>query len=251
MLDQQDEDDFQKHTPVKAVIDWISDLEPSSILEVGCSSGRAYRALKNREFSERYTGCDVSESVIAKNRDLCPEATWVTSQVYQLPFESGMFDVCFSLYVVEHLVYPEKALTEMLRVTKEGGYTLLLFPDFQETGMFASQQAGFSFGRTSEKLKQGKLLDALVTFYDNRFRFPWLLNRLKTDMQGFFVNLQPACLYYPHLARPDYDAVYIASKAEVIDWAEKQDHEVSLPKGERGMFRDHAFVAIGKGSSVE
>ena len=148
------------------------------------------------------------------------------------------------MYVLEHLVCPEKILDEMLRVTKEGGHAILLFPDFLRPGRFVSQQAGFGFGTAKEKLKQGTLPDTVVTFYDNRLRFPKMLKRLKRRIGGFTVHLQPACLYYPNMAHPDFDAVYIASKAEVMNWAIRQGYGVYLPKGVQGLFKDHAFVVI-------
>ena len=97
----------------------------------------------------------------------------------------------------------------MLRVTKEGGHAILLFPDFLKSGRFVSQQAGFGFGTAKEKPIQGTLLDTVVTLYDNRLRFPKMLKGLKRRIRGFTVHLQPACLYYPNMAYPHYDAEYI------------------------------------------
>jgi hypothetical protein len=49
------------------------------------------------------------------------------------------------------------------------------------------------------------------------------------------------------MGHPDYDAVYIASKAEVVNWAIRQGYGVYLPKGVQGLFKDHAFVVnLGK-----
>jgi ubiquinone/menaquinone biosynthesis C-methylase UbiE len=148
--------------------------------------------------------------VIEHNRNRYPEARWITSSAYRLPLRDDSVDACFSMYVLEHLVCPVKILDEMLRVTKEGGHAFLLFPDFLKSGRFVSQQqAGFGFGTAKEKLIQGTLLDTVVTFYDNRLRFPKMLKGLKRRIGGFTVHLQPACLYYPNMAHPDYDAVYI------------------------------------------
>src|SRR5215218_2705903 len=103
MLDKQDDDYFQKDNPAKAVIDLICALAPSQILEIGCSHGGAYRALRTRAFRGEYVGCDVSQSVIERDRTRHPETTWTTSSAYQLPFRDDSFDACFSIYVLEHL----------------------------------------------------------------------------------------------------------------------------------------------------
>jgi ubiquinone/menaquinone biosynthesis C-methylase UbiE len=131
--------------------------------------------------------------VIEHNRNRYPEARWTTSSAYRLPLRDDSVDACFSMYVLEHLVCPEKILDEMLRVTKEGGHAILLFPDFLKSGRFVSQQAGFGFGTAKEKLIQGTLLDTVVTFYDNRLRFPKMLKGLKRRIGGSLF------IYSPHV----------------------------------------------------
>jgi ubiquinone/menaquinone biosynthesis C-methylase UbiE len=91
--------------------------------------------------------------VIEHNRNRYPGARWTTSSAYRLPLREDSVDACSSMYVLEHLVCPEKILDEMLRVTKEGGHAILLFPDFLKSGRFVSQQAGFGFG-TAKSFRQ-------------------------------------------------------------------------------------------------
>lgn len=47
-----------------------------------------------------------------------------------------------------------------------------------------------------------------------------------------------------------YDAVRVASKAELADWAVRRGHEVCLPNGRQNLSREHAFVVIRKKRSV-
>ncbi len=45
----------------------------------------------------------------------------------ELPFDNEQFDVSFSLSAIEHMNNPQKALKEMIRVTKKGGLISLTF----------------------------------------------------------------------------------------------------------------------------
>jgi len=47
-----------------------------------------------------------------------------------LPFESNYFDACRSERTFQHLLDPTKALSEMARVTKPGGWIVVLDPDW-------------------------------------------------------------------------------------------------------------------------
>jgi ubiquinone/menaquinone biosynthesis C-methylase UbiE len=123
----------------------------------------AYKALRLERSAVIMSAVRFSQSVIEHNRNRYPEARWPTSSAYRLPLRDDSVDACFSMYVLDHLVCPEKILDEMLRVTKKGGHAILLFPDFLRPGRFVSQQAGFGFGTAKEKLKQGTLPDTVVT----------------------------------------------------------------------------------------
>lgn len=221
--------------------------EDKKILEVGCGGGRIYQHLKNIGYQRNYFGVEVSPEVIERNRQAFPQATWECASAYALPFSDESFDVCFSSFVIEHLVYPEKSLREMLRVTRKGGKITLNFPDFVESGQFPSQLLGFSPGlQGSEKLKKGKLFDGMLSLYDSRIRLPQELINASQKYGPFPVNTRPLCLYYPDLMYPDVDAVYIASKKEIQTWAKQQGLRVVYPKGREGDWRINAWMEIYK-----
>ncbi|MBL0056505.1 MAG: hypothetical protein IPP31_09975 [Chitinophagaceae bacterium] len=80
----------------------------------------------------------------------------------------------------------------------------------------SSQRAGFSEGTTSQKLKRYRILDALVTFYDNRIRIPVKCKRyrMKADQEALFlINLAP--VVFTDSFQPDVDAVYLTYKKEI------------------------------------
>jgi SAM-dependent methyltransferase len=247
MLNQQEEvipaADSVRHLMPK----YVYDLKPARILEIGCGEGRLYRQLRGYGYTAEYVGIDVAEYLIHDNERRHPEAEWKVANVYRIPYEEGSFDICFSLYVLEHLVYPESALREMVRVLRPRGRVVLVFPDIAQSGRMGSQQRGFSpMGTASEKLRKGKLVDAVVSLYDSRFRLPKALRDAPSNFGPFPINTRPICLYHSSLMAPDIDAVYIASKQEVQSWAERNNLMVEYPCGTQGEFAEQAFIVLTK-----
>ena len=189
---------------------------------------------------------EMADYVIEANHKRHPEADWLCGSVYAIPFPDASFDLCFAFYVLEHTVFPERALLEMLRVLKPGGKLILVFPDFSVSRRLNSQMLGFSCGNAAEKLGSGRVFDGLVSFYDSRVRLPRALHSASEKYGPFPVNSRPVCLEKDWPMSPDIDATYIASKNEVRDWSVTRGHEVSFPMGTTGEFKEHSLLIIAK-----
>ena len=74
---------------------------------------KRFRAMKNLD----YTTCDL-DSPIAD----------VKADIQDLPFEENSFDVIFCNHVLEHVDNDQKALSELFRVMKPGGWGILQVP---------------------------------------------------------------------------------------------------------------------------
>lgn len=216
MLDQQSDDAFCSDGPSKALLDETLGCSPGSIVEVGCSNGRIFRALRARGYRGSYVGADVSPKITSANASRYRDGKFVCCTAYDLPLEDGSIDCYISMYVLEHLVFPRRAIDEALRVVRPGGSIIMLFPDFVMSGRFCSQWRGSAFGTFSEKIRGGRIFDAALTLIDSRIRIPLALRNAERRKGEFLVNTQPACLNFSGAPIPDYDAVYIASKDEVI-----------------------------------
>lgn len=226
---------------------FLMGLEPEHVVEVGCANGRLYRNLRNLGFEAPYMGVEVAEHLIRANREHHPESDWQIADAYALPVADDVADVVCSEFVLEHLVYPERALCEMIRVVRPGGHLVLKFPDFVEAGRFSSQALGLTETRSvTSAIRQGRLIDAVVSLYDSRVRLPNALQTVHDVVGPFPVNLRPACLTYRNTMYPDIDAVYIASKREVESWATAKGHSVRFPEGTEGLYAEKAFLAIQK-----
>jgi len=247
MLDTQEDINNDLSSVRHLMPQYICDLKPETILEIGCASGRLYRQLRQYGYQGNYSGVEVADYVIQQNRHKHPEVNWQCGTAYNIPFPDSSFEVCFSLYVLEHLVYPERGLSEMMRVIKPNGRLVLVFPDFVESGRFSSQLLGLSPVMTAaQKLRQGKIIDALVSLYDSRIRLPKALRKTEINLGNFLVNISPLCLSYPDIMSADIDAVYLASKKEVHYWATKKGFEVEYPCGTEEQFAEQAFIVIHK-----
>lgn len=245
MLDSQGEEPAEAGPVLAGLLRYLDRLSPRSILEVGCGNGRLFRQLRRRGFQGRYSGVELSVQLTEWNRQRSPDATWFAAGAYALPFEAEAFDCCVAYYVLEHLVYPEKGLLEMLRVLAPGGRLVLVFPDFACFGILPSQVLGLAPGGTArERFRAGRVLDAFVSLYDSRIRLPRMLKRATRRFGPFPVNTRPLCLSYANRVSPDVDAVYIATKEELHAWSLARGLRVEYPEGTAGSFSDNAFMVL-------
>jgi len=97
---------------------------PATILDVGCGTGNFAVALASRFQNANVTGLDRSQAFIASARSLDPEnrrLTFEEGEATALPFADRSFDATLSLLVVNFIPDAERAVREMVRVTKPGG----------------------------------------------------------------------------------------------------------------------------------
>jgi ubiquinone/menaquinone biosynthesis C-methylase UbiE len=93
------------------------------VLEVGCGTGLVLERIGR--FARRAEGIDLSPGMLAKARErglLVHEGSATA-----LPFDDASFDVTCSFKVLAHVPEIERALAEMVRVTRSGGFIL---PEF-------------------------------------------------------------------------------------------------------------------------
>ncbi|MDO5025434.1 MAG: demethylmenaquinone methyltransferase [Trueperella sp.] len=93
------------------------------ILDLAAGTGTS--AASYAAFGADVVACDFSEGMMEEGRRRFPELTFVTGDAMDLPFADDTFDVATISYGLRNVHDPDKALREMLRVTKPGGQLVI------------------------------------------------------------------------------------------------------------------------------
>jgi len=119
-------------------------LNLQNVFEVGCGYGQATMLLS--EAGLDVTTCDIVDilSEDVRKTDLKVSLADVCNG---LPYADQSFELGFSINAVEHFNNPEKAIEEMIRVTKPGGYIYLTFDPlyYSAWGLHASRRLGMPY----------------------------------------------------------------------------------------------------------
>ncbi len=129
-------------------------LENKKVLEVG--SGRGYL----QDVVKDYAGLDLSPSVAHFYRK-----PFVVGSATDLPFADNSYDAVWSVWVMEHIPQPERALGEMRRVLKPDGM-LFLYVAWNCPPWLAE---GFEFRSYRDFNWRGKVVKASVSLRG----WPW------------------------------------------------------------------------------
>lgn len=112
--------------------DMIEDLESdlvrrfaldADLLEVGCEGGLILRRVA--PLAGHAVGVDLGSGRVQEARERGLQV--VEADALALPFEDAGFDVVYSFKTLAHLPNSDRAVDEMVRVTRPGGYLLLEF----------------------------------------------------------------------------------------------------------------------------
>ncbi|MBZ5632418.1 MAG: class I SAM-dependent methyltransferase [Acidobacteriia bacterium] len=218
-------------------------LENKKVLEVGAGSGLLQDAVAD------YTALDISST--ARRFFHKP---YIEASATHMPFPDSTFDALWSIWVLEHIPNPEKALQEMRRVVKPGGY-LFLYPAL-DVSRYAAQ--GYHARPYKDLDWKGRLLKASIPIADGKpfhllyFHQTRVLRSLGTRLTGgpsrfHFIRLTPN---YDQYWEGDSDATTSLSNHELYLWfTTRGDVCVNCPSESRLTFRDYPlnFLIIRRG----
>jgi ubiquinone biosynthesis O-methyltransferase len=175
------------------------------VLDIGCGTGNF--SFKLAKMGYRVVGVDVSEEMlaIAKKRAAADglEIEFIVMDAHYLDFANESFDCVFSMAVFEFLEDTEKALEEMVRVSKPDGTIIMgtinresdwgrlyTSPAFTENTVF--KYAKLATPEDIEKLKPGHMIAMKECLFippdtDETAITPSMEEKMKGEKRGGFI----------------------------------------------------------------
>ena len=116
----------------RAVDELLNPYAAGNVLDIGCGSGDLCPFYMEK--GARYLGLDLSQKMIERaNANYSShvergKARFQVADCESLPYGTGEADVVSAVALIEYLPDPSRALDEIARVTKNGGYALVTVP---------------------------------------------------------------------------------------------------------------------------
>jgi ubiquinone/menaquinone biosynthesis C-methylase UbiE len=107
----------------RAVLGLAAPRPGEHALDAGCGTGLYTRRLLDR--GAIVTGVDQDPEMLAAARLKAPSATLIQAQITALPFESASFDLTLAVTLLCFAEDPQRAVSELARVTRPGGRVAL------------------------------------------------------------------------------------------------------------------------------
>ncbi len=143
---------------VKKLLDFVELDDETDFLEIGCGNGNVSKYIaKNYIGNVIATDID-SEQIAADSRSSSniSNLTFQIADAIDLPFKDESFDVIISFGVLHHVKGWQKALTEIIRVLRPGGYLLYAEVIYPESIANMDKSSKLSFGLETIDIKEIK-----------------------------------------------------------------------------------------------
>lgn len=122
--------------------DWLDLQRGHPALDVGCGPGALTEVLAARLGAASVTAVDPSEPFVAAARERLPGVAFSQASAEDLPFADGAFDLVLAQLVVHFMRDPHAGISELRRVTRDGGRIAVSVWDF--SGGRAPQSSFFT-----------------------------------------------------------------------------------------------------------
>ncbi len=101
----------------------VQEMKAESVCDVGCGKGRYLKNLHRALPGVKCCGVDLSDQVM---REIDPAIETRSGILTQIPYPDNTFDMVYAVESLEHSIFPDNAVREMLRVVKPGGKAVII-----------------------------------------------------------------------------------------------------------------------------
>lgn len=154
-----------------------------TIVDVGCGLGYlGWTYWKHYGNSGTYIGVDCSLSLLIDSNGIASEwstggtACFINGDSYKIPIATGTIDLTMCQTLLMHLEFPEKALHEMVRITKPGG--IVMCKELDSVSRYL--RLGYS------TVKEDEDIDDII--FRRRMKLTWIRGRKKLGLGDFGIG---------------------------------------------------------------
>jgi len=101
--------------------------EKGLIVDAGSGEGSRLDYLVK---GENGLGIEINEYALKLAKKQFPRFKYLLQKDTRIPLEDNLASIVYSTFVLEHTLDPRTFVTEMIRITKPGGYVIILCPNF-------------------------------------------------------------------------------------------------------------------------
>ncbi len=113
------------HPSRKYLRDWFQAHPGLSLLDIPCGPGVEYEGFRLHKVAVRYSGMDMSDSMLRAARQKFPEADFRKGNILSIPMPDRAVDVVLCRHILEHLEDYRPAIREALRVARSHVFVVL------------------------------------------------------------------------------------------------------------------------------
>jgi ubiquinone/menaquinone biosynthesis C-methylase UbiE len=106
-------------------------IKKGRLIDVGCGSGSFLKILNSKTTKNNIElyGTDFSESSIKHCKNNIKDMEFTVQNIFNIEYDDNYFDYTICMETLEHLEFPNKALKELYRITKNNGYIFITIPN--------------------------------------------------------------------------------------------------------------------------
>ena len=115
------------HEIIKILYDKEIIFNQKNIADIGCGTGHLLKFLSEKTDVANLVGFEYSDAALKIAEETCPKASFFQFDIYE--GNSQKFDVLFCTEVLEHLLFPDKALKNILKMVANNGTLVVTVPN--------------------------------------------------------------------------------------------------------------------------